>query len=94
MPITLQVLAVLLAGLALGARDGAASQAADVAAITAGLPLDAGGLGSAMWTRPSVGYLPGFIAGAFVAGFLAEKGVRGSLALRLLAALAGVAPIP
>ena len=40
-PITLQVLAVLLAGLTLGARDGAASQVLYAALLTAGLPLAA-----------------------------------------------------
>jgi biotin transport system substrate-specific component len=92
-PITLQVLAVLLAGLALGAKDGALSQAAYVGAITAGLPIDAGGLGTAVWARPSAGYLVGFIAGAFVAGRLAEVGDQRSRALRFAAALGGVAAI-
>lgn len=92
-PITLQVLAVLLAGLALGAKDGAASQVAYLAAFTAGLPVDAGGLGTAAWTRPSAGYLAGFVLGAFVTGLLAEIGDRRSNVLRFGAALAGVAAI-
>ena len=79
-PITLQVLAVLLAGLTLGARDGAASQVLYAALITAGLPLDAGGLGTLAWLRPSAGYLVGFVLGAFLAGWLAEAG-RGRLTL-------------
>jgi len=44
-PVTLQVLAVLLAGLALGAWAGAASQLTYLTAIAAGLPLSAWGLG-------------------------------------------------
>jgi biotin transport system substrate-specific component len=92
-PLTLQVLCVLLAGLTLGAKDGALSQLAYVAAITAGLPFDAGGLGTAAWLRPSAGYLIGFIAGAFVAGYLAEKGFGRATVLRFLAGLAGVAVI-
>jgi biotin transport system substrate-specific component len=92
-PITLQVLAVLLAGLALGAADDAASQAAYVAAVTAGLPLDAAGLGTEVWATPTAGYLVGFVAGAFVTGLLAEAGARRSGALRVGAALAGVAAI-
>lgn len=92
-PITLQVLFVLLAGLTLGAKAGAASQAVYVAAITAGLPLDAGGLGTVVWTRPSAGYLLGFIVGAFVAGYLAERGISHNRVWRFIAGLAGVAVI-
>lgn len=92
-PITLQVLVVLLAGLALGAKDGAASQIAYVAAITAGLPLDQGGLGPLVWLRPTAGYLLGFIAGAFVTGYLAERGMNHSRVLRFIAGLVGVAVI-
>jgi biotin transport system substrate-specific component len=89
-PLTLQVLVVLLAGLTLGAKDGAASQIVYGLAITAGLPLDARGLGPAVWATPSGGFLLGFIAGAFVAGYLAENGLRRNPALRLVAGLAGV----
>jgi biotin transport system substrate-specific component len=92
-PITLQVLAALLAGLVLGPRDGAASQVAYIALITAGLPVDAGGLGAATWMAPSAGYIFGFVAGAALAGWLAEVGARRSVALRFGAALAGVAAI-
>jgi biotin transport system substrate-specific component len=92
-PITLQVLAVLLAGLTLGARDGAARQVLYAVLITAGLPLDAGGLGTLAWLRPSAGYLVGFGLGAFLAGWLAEIG-RGRLTiLRFLAGPVGVAAI-
>jgi biotin transport system substrate-specific component len=92
-PVTLQVLVVLLAGLALGAKDGAASQLLYVTAITAGLPLDARGLGAAVWATPTGGFLIGFIAAAFVAGYLAEKGLGRNRALRFVAGLAGVAVI-
>jgi biotin transport system substrate-specific component len=92
-PITLQVLAVLLAGLTLGARDGAASQVLYIALITAGLPIDAGGLGTLAWLRPSAGYLVGFVAGAYIAGALAERGLGRWAVLRFLAGLAGVAAI-
>ena len=56
MPITFQVLVVLLAALSLGAKAGAVSQALYLAAISAGLPLDAKGLGVAVWTQPTAGY--------------------------------------
>jgi biotin transport system substrate-specific component len=92
-PLTLQVLAVLLAGLALGAVDGAASQVLYLAAIAAGLPLDAGGLGAAVWLKPTAGYLVGFVPGAFVTGLLAERGRARRAAWRFAAGLAGVAMI-
>jgi biotin transport system substrate-specific component len=92
-PITLQVLFVLLAGLTLGAKDGALSQVLYVTAITAGLPIDAGGLGTLVWLRPSAGYLIGFVAGALVAGYLAEKGFGRATIVRFSAGLAGVAVI-
>lgn len=102
-PITLQVLAVLLSGLVLGAREGAASQLAYVLAITAGAPLDAGGLGTAVWLRPSAGYLLGFIGGAWLTGYLAHPerlpnsrlpSVQGQGVMRrFVAGLAGVAVI-
>jgi biotin transport system substrate-specific component len=98
-PVTLQVLFVLVGGLVLGARAGAASQAVYVAAITAGLPLDAGPYGAAVWGRPSAGYLLGFIGGAFVTGWLRERLTASDTPLpaaflcQVLAGLAGVAVI-
>lgn len=92
-PITLQVMIVLLAGLTLGAKDGAFSQIAYLISIALGLPFDANGLGAAAFASPTAGYLIGFIAGAFVAGYLAERGLNRNRALRLLAGLAGVGVI-
>lgn len=73
-PFTLQPLAVLLAGMVLGARDGAMSIALYVALIAAGLPYDARGLGTAALAGPTGGFLIGFIGATFVAGFLVERG--------------------
>lgn len=72
-PLTLQTLVVFLAGMVLGARDGAISQMLYVALIAAGLPLDARGLGTAVFAGPTWGYLVGFIPCAFVAGYLVER---------------------
>jgi biotin transport system substrate-specific component len=91
-PITLQVLAVLLAGLVLGPRAGAASQIAYLAAIAAGLPLDSRALGLAALTGPTAGYLIGFVPAAFVTGWLAER-LSSTWTGRFLAALGGVAVI-
>jgi biotin transport system substrate-specific component len=88
-PITLQVMVVLLAGLVLGPRAGAASQIVYLAMIAAGLPLDANALGLAALTGPTAGYLIGFVPAAFLAGWLAEK-LPATRASRFLAATAGV----
>ena len=91
-PFTLQTLAVVLAGLILGARDGALSQLAYLALIALNLPVDARGLGAASLLGPTAGYLVGFVAGAFVAGLLVERGA-GRMAQRWLAGIAGIAVI-
>jgi len=78
-PVTLQVLFPLLAGLLLGSRRGALSQAEYVAAGLAGLPIFAkGGSGLAYFLGPTGGYLLGFIAAAFVVGELAAMNRRNS----------------
>lgn len=91
-PITLQVMVVLLAGLVLGARAGAASQLAYLIAIAAGLPLDARGLGSAALAGPTAGYLIGFVPAALVTGWLAER-LSATRLSRFLAAVAGLGVI-
>jgi biotin transport system substrate-specific component len=88
-PITLQVLAVLLAGLVLGSRGGAASQLTYLGMIAVGLPFTASGLaGPAAFFSPTAGYLLAFVPAAFVVGALARPGWRTALA-----ALAGIAVI-
>jgi biotin transport system substrate-specific component len=89
-PITLQVMMVLLAGLTLGAKDGALSQIAYVGTILIGLPFDAKGIGAAVLVSATAGYLIAFIPAAFVTGWLAEKGARGNRAWSFAASLVGV----
>jgi biotin transport system substrate-specific component len=91
-PFTMQVFAVLLAGMVLGARDGALSQIAYVLLIRLNLPVGAGGAGAAALSGPTTGYLIGFIPAAFVVGWLVERGAHRA-ALRWLAGLVGVAII-
>jgi biotin transport system substrate-specific component len=91
-PITLQVMAVLLAGLVLGPRAGAASQIIYLGMIAAGLPLDAKALGPAALTGPTAGYLIGFVPAAFVAGWLVER-LPATQLNRFLGALVGVGVI-
>jgi biotin transport system substrate-specific component len=91
-PITLQVMLVLLAGLVLGPRAGAASQLVYLAAIAAGLPIDARALGPAALLGPTAGYLVGFVPAAFVTGWLAGR-LPDTRARRFLSALGGVVVI-
>jgi biotin transport system substrate-specific component len=93
-PVTLQVLFPLLAGLLLGSKRGALSQAEYVAAGLAGLPVFAkGGSGLAYFLGPTGGYLLGFIAAAFVVGELAATMRASTKGATFLASLGGVAAI-
>ena len=85
-PMTLQTLAVLLVGFALGARLGALTVLAYVAEGAMGLPVFSGfkaGLGG-----PTTGFLLGFVLMAFVAGWAADRGLRSVLGLAAVALLA------
>jgi biotin transport system substrate-specific component len=89
-PVTLQTLFVILSGVLLGPRLGAASQLAYLGMGIAGLPVFAAGIGVAALVGPTGGYLLAFPAAAFVAGLVAgPAGRRGAThALRLVAGLA------
>ena len=72
-PITLQTLAVVLAGLVLGPLRGFLATVLYLAVGFAGLPVFAGGAaGIAVLSKPSIGYLLAFPVGAAVAGLLAK----------------------
>lgn len=73
-PITLQVLVVLLSGLTLGSRWGAVSQMQYLALGALGLPVFAGWNAGpvALW-GPTAGYLIGFVPAAFLAGWAIER---------------------
>jgi biotin transport system substrate-specific component len=69
-PATLQTLAVLLVGALGGPAVGVASVAAYLAQGAAGLPFFAGGAaGPAVFLGPTAGFLLGFVAAAWIAGF-------------------------
>jgi biotin transport system substrate-specific component len=81
-PFTFQPMMVLLAGLMLGARLGAASQLAYLMAGVAGLPVFVAGGGAAYLLGPTGGYLMAYPLAAFVVGALAgERALRHALAL-------------
>ncbi|HEX9580346.1 MAG TPA: biotin transporter BioY [Gemmatimonadales bacterium] len=92
-PLTLQVPAVLVVGLLLGPRLGAASMVTYLGLGLAGLPVFApgGAPGLARLLGPTGGYLLAFPVAAALAGLLAGDGRRwGRTALGLLAGLAAV----
>lgn len=90
-PITLQPLVVVLAGLWLGPVAGAASMALYLVVGATGLPVFSpfGAPGLARFAGPTGGYLIAYPFAAFVAGTLSRRAP--SLFGRWLAALAGVA---
>jgi biotin transport system substrate-specific component len=93
-PITGQTLAVLLIGTLLGSRRGAMSLAAYLLEGLMGLPVFAAGAsGPAYVCGPTGGYLLGFVAAAFVTGWLAERGWDRGVATTALAMFAGTAAI-
>lgn len=74
-PITLQTLGVMLAGSVLGVKLGpkyaALSQLLFMLLVAAGLPLLSGGRGGiGVFVTPSGGYLIGYIAAAYVIGWI------------------------
>lgn len=91
-PVTLQVLVVLLAGMVLGARDGALSQFAYLGLLALNLPVDAAASGLSALTGATAGYLISFAPAALVTGLLAER-AGDRLLLRWASGLAGVAVI-
>ncbi len=96
-PFTLQPMVVLLGGAALGARLGAASQILYLTAGMAGLPVFAYApelpQGILRLLGPSGGYLMAYPLAAFVAGWLAERGMDRRFGSSLLAMTAGLGVI-
>jgi biotin transport system substrate-specific component len=72
-PLTLQTAVVLLAGMRLGARDGALSQALYLGCGALGLPFFAGAAGAAVLFGPTGGYLLGFVIAAYAAGAIGSS---------------------
>lgn len=85
-PITGQTLAVLLVGATLGSRRGALAMLTYLAQGAIGLPVFAGEAATA-------GYRVGFVAAAFIVGWLAERGWDRRPLTTALAMLAGSAAI-
>ena len=93
-PITGQTLAVLLVGATLGSRRGALSLLAYLFEGLIGLPVFAAGAsGPAYLLGPTGGYLVGFVAAAFVTGWLVERGWGRHMGRAVLSMMAGSAAI-
>lgn len=96
-PVTLQTLAVMLAGVLLGARLGLYAVLTYLAMVAVGLPVASGlkgGLG--VMAGPTGGFLVGFVPMVVVVGLLAALTVRRLRGVGLTAGLflAGLAGIP
>jgi biotin transport system substrate-specific component len=88
-PVTLQSGVVLTAGALLGSRWGAGSQIVYVFMGLIGLPVFAGGRsGPGVVLSPTFGYLIGFIAAAWLTGWLTERHPAPSRG-RIMLAMAG-----
>jgi len=85
-PMTLQTLVVLMIGAAFGWRLGTATIVTYLAEGALGLPVFAGPAGGlAPLVGPTAGYLYGFVAAAFVTGWLSERGWDRSVPLLFVA---------
>ncbi len=87
-PMTMQSLAVLMAGIWAGPAVGAAAVASYLGLAVLGLPVLAGGAvapGLVLLAKPTFGFLVGFLAAAAVAGFVFRR--MGGTALAALVAL-------
>jgi biotin transport system substrate-specific component len=89
-PITLQTLGVMLAGLLLGAVRGALAVIVYLTIGAIGMPVFAGGAaGLAPFAGPTGGYLIAFPVGAFVIGLIAHRAHRFNRALGFTACVVG-----
>lgn len=85
-PVTLQTLAILLVGFSFGSRMALATMLAYIAQGAAGLPVFANGLNFVAFAGPTAGFLLGFVAMAWAAGLVAERGIaKGWLSTALVA---------
>lgn len=93
-PLTLQPLAVIFLGAALGSTRGAAAAALYLLEGFSGLPVFAQGHGGAIWlVGPTAGYLYSYPLAAWLAGFVSERGWGNSVVRSVSGMLAALAVI-
>lgn len=79
-PMTMQTFAVLLVGAVGGRRLGAETVSLYLAEAAIGLPFLAGGAGGLHhFAGPTAGYLYGYVAAAYIVGWLVERGAARNL---------------
>jgi biotin transport system substrate-specific component len=79
-PLTLQPLAVIFIGVALGSKRGAAAAILYLLEGASGLPVFAQGHGGPLWlVGPTAGFLWSYPFAAWVAGFVSERGWGSSI---------------
>jgi len=93
-PITGQTFGVLLIGAAFGAKRGAVTLMVYLIEGALGLPFFAGGAsGLRVLAGPTAGYLIGFVAAAYVIGWMAERGMERTVRTSFVPFLVGTAII-
>jgi biotin transport system substrate-specific component len=93
-PLTLQPVAVLLVGVTLGSRRGAAAAALYLFEGMSGLPVFAQGHGGPVWLiAPTAGYLWSYPFAAWLAGFVSEHGWGSSILRSVCGMLAALGVI-
>lgn len=74
-PVTAQTLGVMLAGAVLGPKRGALAVITVIVLVAVGLPLLSGGRGGlGVFAGPTLGYLIGWVVGAFTIGLIVRIG--------------------
>ena len=93
-PLTMQPLAVLFIGVALGSTRGAAAATLYLLEGIGGLPVFAQGHGGAIWLiGPTAGYLYSYPAAAWLAGWFSERGWGSTIVRAVAGMLAALALI-
>lgn len=93
-PLTLQPLAVIFIGVALGSTRGAAAATLYLLEGFAGLPVFSQGHGGAIWlVGPTAGYLFSYPLAAWLAGFVSERNWGSNVLRSLTGMLAALAVI-
>jgi biotin transport system substrate-specific component len=93
-PLTMQPLAVLVVGIVLGSRRGAAAAVLYLLEGLSGLPVFAQGHGGPLWLiGPTAGYLYSYPFAAFIAGWFSERGWGNHIARALCGMLIALAVI-